>query len=522
MLFDDQETQRLIGIIRDGARAWTLAEMEQVDRAMRLNKPPGYDQHIEGLRARYLGDAKRFVVEKQRARFKKTHDAMPTESLPYLRFLAASDAGVYRLPPERTPTDPTTGEPLTDEVRLRAFNALLEGADLDGKAPEIERRAIAAKTLFVLPRWFRPPSENAGGRLILEQFWSDDVGVLCHRSDPGNFDLCLVLKAKIASRTGVASATQWFSLWVREFEEDEAGELMKLGPWRVHLVNSRGEYAIPPNDDRTLYVDNAGNPLPLPWVLIRLGDAAGCIYVDEDRDLMDVVDGLNVSRNSRKLTVDMQGHTPVVYAGNQKKPGTVVWGPGEVTEIGDKETMTTLALDPKIEEMQHEAELDLNELGRVRRNPAGYATRDGQVASGVARQIENEPHEALLDENAHTFRLIEQNALLPAMVRVHDAFSGNPPIGPCGFRVMTRKPPPPEEPEAKLRRLQAEVDAGILTPAQMAVELGRYPNVDAAKKAGISGDLKTKPSSSTTLPPRFDQVANDQAQQNTNGGGGGQ
>lgn len=481
MLFEDVETQRLNAIIKDGARQWTLAEMAVIDSAIRQHKPPTYDAHIQGVRKRYKGDQDAIVTAALKKRFPKTYEQMPTDALPYLRYIAASDAGVYRMPPERSIVD-DAGKPIDDESRKQLFAKLLEGANLDGLAPEIERRTIAARTLFVLPRWFRAPGQTKGGRLVLEMFWPEDVGVICHASDPANMDLCLVLKARIASRGGVTSDAAWYSLWVRDHEEDEAGNLTSLGPWRVHLVNSKGEYLVAPNDPSTLYVDGAGRPLPLPWVRFTVGVAEGSVYVDEDRDLVGVVDGLNVSRASRKYTTDMQGFTPIVYAGNEKKAGEVVVGPGEITQVGGTETLTTLALDPKLQDMREDHRMDLAEIGHVRRNPAGYALRgEGQqVASGVARKIENEPHDAVLDENAHQFRLVEQNELLPAMVRVHDAFSGNPPIGPCSFRVITRRPPEPQDPEAKQRQVDADVAAGRISPARGAVELGLYPNEDAA------------------------------------------
>jgi hypothetical protein len=53
--------------------------------------------------------------------------------------------------------------------------------------------------------------------------------------------------------------------------------------------------------------------------------------------------------------------------------------------------------------------------------------------------------------------------------------------------------------EAKQRRLQADVDAGLISPAKMATDLGHYPSVDAAVKKGVSDELKKK----AAPPPMF-------------------
>lgn len=505
VLFSDSETERLNALVERGARAWSADELKWLRRYVEEHMPPNYVEHQRGVRQRYTGHQREFIESALIKRFPRTHERMPRFTLPLLRFFAAADAGVYRLPPERAVVDESGADVEADDVKKR-FAAIVGRAGLDAKMPEVERRAIAARTIFVSPRWQPSFDRTRPAHVRLDLYWPCDVGVVCHAAQPGNLDAALIVIAR-TSRPA-PKGVEWFELWARSAVDDASGQPKSFTPWRVHLVSSDGEYLIPPDDDRTLYVDADGNPLPLPWCVVQLGEANGGVYVDEDRDLVDVVDSINVARSAEQYALDMQGHTPIVYRGNERKENEIAWGVDEITRIGGGEFLDPIELNPKLAEMRDSRTLTMRELGIVRRNPVGYALNEGAaVASGVARQIENEPHEAVLDENAQAFRDFEQMQLLPAILAVHNAFSGEP-LEAAGFRVAHRRPPPPEDPEAKQRRVDADVAARRISPARGAVELGLYPDIaSAVAKMGPESDKIAAPSTST--PPLFTDVAND-------------
>ncbi len=491
MLFTDTETSRMAALIQEGARQWSKGELEFAKAFGAAQKPQGYDKHIARIAQRYRGDSAPILRELAQRRFPSRAELLQPLALNRLRAVAAADSGVYRLPPDVTPLDAVAAQPLpdNDEKRSRLATVLREGR-VDSLRPEIERRSIAALTLFVKPRWVRPIGAARGGRLKLDLWWGNDVACVCHPSDPGNIDLAVMFLARTAF-AGVSTSDEWYSLWVRTYEDDENGAPAKFGPWRVHNVSSSGVYSIPPDDPRTLYVDNLGNPLPSPWTVVQLGEASGTIYVDPDIDMPVVLDHLSLDASAEMLARDLQAFTPVVYKGNQKQAAEVRWSPADVVQIGAGEDLVPLPLSPLLEEMRSGRQAVERELATARRNdPNAYVSEPGPPQSGVARMIQQAPHEAVLDENSLVFQAWEETQLLPAIVQVHDAFSGNPLLGPLKFSVKMRRPSQPEEPEAKQRRLQADVDAGLITSARMAVELGHYATIDDAVKTGVSNTLK--------------------------------
>lgn len=495
VLFDDAETKRLNDLVREGARQWSVAELEWVKGYAATQRPAGYDAHAGVVADLYLGNSDTHLRMAAAARFPNRHSMMTPVHLNRMRHVAMADSGVYRLQPHRRLVRKSTGALLDDDAQRR-FSAIVTGMEMGRLAPEVERRAIAAQTLLARPRWVRQ-LDGKPGRFALDIYWPRDVAVVCHPSDPGNFALALIVLAR-TSTGGVAAKKTWYSLWVRKAIEQD-GEVTGFEPWRVHLVSSEGEYPIPPNDPRTLYVDAQGNALPLPWTVVQLGLAEGSVYVTPDVDLPKVLLQLNVDASVERLAADLQAFTPVVYAGSERKESELAWGPGELTRVGNEETLTTLQLNPHLDALRAMRTQQEKELARVRGNNPNAYVAEASAESGVARLIAQAPHEAVLDENALVFAAWEEQQLWPAVLRLHDAFAGDVPFGDdVAVQVTMRRPPPIEDPEAKVRRLQAEVDAGVLSVAAMAVELGRFPTVEAAVEGGLSDELGKKPATPTT------------------------
>ena len=225
---------------------------------------------------------------------------------------------------------------------------------------------------------------------------------------------------------------------------------------------------------------------------MQVGQPSGSVFVDAEHDLDDVVDALNVWRSNEQYTLEMQGHTQLVYAGHTSETTELVVGPDAIAKVGPNETLTPVDLNPKLQDMREARKLALRELAATRQNsPDAYATEPGPPMSGISRAIANEPHNQRLAELRHTFRRFEERQLLPMLQALHNAYApANAPAITGMPRMTPRRPAQLEDPEAKVRRLQAEVDAGWITPAQAAVDAGRYPSVDAAVTAGVSNVLR--------------------------------
>jgi hypothetical protein len=484
VLFQNEETTRLLSLVAEGAKQWTRAELDFVKTYGQRQKPPTLDDVSILVADLYSGNQEKHLAQAIRKRFKNGADSMSGVVLNRMRHVASSDSGVYRQPPDRVLIDAATKQPVTGPL-ADAFAALVKKSEINSIAPEVERRAVVAQTIFVRVQWSSSVSGN-DGRIKFDAFWPHDVNIVCHSSDPSNFSLCFILLARVASPDG----NEWYSLWTRTPVENEFGELLSFSPWRVHSLNEKGEYTIPPDDPRTLYVDAAGNPLPLPWSVVQIGLAEGSVFVRPDNDLPKYLLDLNVDATAERLKHDILAHTPLVYAGTSLQNKSIPWGAGELVKLLDGETLTPLALDAHLadsRDMRTQLERD---LAKVRgNNPNAYAAPTGAPESGIARLIAQAPHEAILDENSLKYQAWEENQIWPIALTVHDAFSGLPPFGDVAVAVAMKRPPPIEEPAAKQSRVRAEYEDGIISHAQYAVEMGRFSSVADAVAAGLSDKL---------------------------------
>lgn len=486
MLLPGAESDRLIELLPRLTRAAGKAELEAALSACEQHRPAGYRARMVMRRKRYEGKQRGIVEGALRNRFPNTWQRMPVAPLNWMRLVAAQDAGVYAEPPERYLVDADGDRDDAEDVEAAAFARLIEHAGLDAFAVEMERAALSTLTMFVRGQWSKRDADDPG-RPTLSLFWPSDVGVVCHPSSPSDFERALLLVAEIAGPTGVQGRTKWYELWSRTVVDDVMGAPVSWGPWVRHVVSDQGDALFAGGDDSAVWPAERW-----PWACLQVGQPSGSVFVDAEHDLDDVVDTLNVWRSNEQYALEMQGHTQLVYAGHQAETTELVVGPDAVAKLGPQETLTAIDLNPKLAEMREARKLALRELASTRQNsPDAYATEPGAPLSGVSRRIQNAPHDQKLAELRHTFRRFEEQQLLPMLISLHNAFApaGEPAINDEP-RMMPRRPPDFEDPEAKVRRLQAEVDSGWITPAQAAVDAGRYASVDAAVAAGVSNVLK--------------------------------
>jgi hypothetical protein len=486
MLLPGAESDRILQLLPRLARAAGKDELDAALAAVERHRPPGYRARMIQRRQRYLGRQRGLIESALRARFPQTFQRMPVAGLNFMRLIAAQDAGVYVEPPERYLLEEAGGRADPEQPEAVAFVDLLEQAGVDVFMVEAERAALSMLTLFVRGQWTKRDAEDPG-HASLQMFWPADVGVVCHASDPTDFDRAMLLVAETASPAGPQGRARWYEVWSRTVEDDELGAPISWGPWMRHVVSDQGDAMFSGNDGRAVWEAERW-----PWACLQIGQPSGSVFVDAEHDLDDVVDALNVWRSNEQYTLEMQGHTQLVYAGHTSETTELVVGPDAIAKVGPNETLTPVDLNPKLADMREARKLALRELAATRQNsPDAYATEPGPPLSGISRAIQNQPHEQRLAELRHTFRRFEERQLLPMLQALHNAYApANAPAITGSPRMTPKRPAQLEDPEAKVRRLQAEVDNGWITPAQAAVDAGRYPSVDAAIAAGVSNVLR--------------------------------
>jgi hypothetical protein len=480
------ETEKLRQILEAGARAFTADELAAMREMGARHKPVAYDEWASGLRLRYEGKQANLVREALARRYPKTAKHMPVNPINWLRFFASQDAGVYDEQPERYLV---TGDDRLDEedARHEELRWLTDAADLEGVCPELETRALAALTIFVAIDWDRVADIPK-----LRPYWPADVVCICHPSAPDDFDRCVVFGHKIAGPAGVSEGEdEWFRVFSRSWTDGPDG-LPTFGKWRVHVMSKNGNSYFGPEDAAT---EVEGR---LPVCILQVGMPDGSVFVDADRDLVDTVDGLNCERSNLQYISDLQGHTPVWYAGTYLESDAIEWGPDTLTKVGPQESLQTLALSPAFEELRESRKLATRELASSRGNsPDAYTVEPGAPLSGISRRVQNLAHERRLKRLSHIFKRFEEQQLLPLLMDAHDLYSARP--VKFGAEVEARMTPPSvvtyEEPQAIMQRMGDAADRGWLTEAQAAARSlpEVYPTVDDAVKAGLSNELGEKP-----------------------------
>jgi hypothetical protein len=77
----------------------------------------------------------------------------------------------------------------------------------------------------------------------------------------------------------------------------------------------------------------------------------------------------------------------------------------------------------------------------------------------------------------------EERQLLPLLVDVHNAFSSAPIAPVMGFRFTPGQRPAFDDVDAMQRRLQLDVDLGVISKERYAVMMGHYKTEDEARSA---------------------------------------
>lgn len=489
MLWDNSEQEKLRAVIAAGSRAFTQEELKALLNLGQKHKPAGFDARASVVRSMYEGKQEQLVRAALKVRYPKTHDRMPVNPINWMGLIVAQDAGVYDVSPERYLEDAKGDRIADDDERAAEFRWLLDEADLEGTCPEIENRALAARTLFGCVDW---DQQKDVPRISI--YWPEDVIVVCHMSAPDDLDRCVIFAHRMAGPDGVGGGSQWWRIFTRPWAELADGS-PSFGPWSVHVMSAKGD-ALYGSDDARARVEG-----DLPVFVVQVGTPDGCVFVDVDHDLPSNISAANVSRSNRQYVEDMQGHTPVWYSGT-KETNDIPWGPDVVTTVMPGETLNTLSMSPAFADLREGSKLSMRELAASRGNsPDAYTTEPGPPQSGVAKRVQNQAHERRLRRLAHSFKRFEERSLLPRLMAAHDAYSDRlPKFGDAVARMSPPAQPSYEEPESLMRRMGDALDRKLITPAQAASRAlpEVYPTVDDAVKAGLSNELR--PSAVAAVP----------------------
>lgn len=454
------------------------AELAEAQQRVGLLRPVGYVDRIAGLRRRYEGRGGLYVDAALRRRYPLTHDKMPRSGLNWLRMIASQDAAIYADAADRWIE--VGGERVSDGDLADAFADAVARSGLDSTMAEAERVAACARTVLVRGLWVRAHADDVGAP-AWRIYWPSDVGLAFDDGcvDFSSLDRCVLLVASHATPDPSQRAWEVFS---REHVVEDGDDAPRFGAWRRVVLLDDGRQIVAPHDwpgER------------LPFAICHVGAPHASPWIDEDHDLPDVVDDLNVSRINEIYTLDMQGHSNVALSGPGSDDDEIVAGPDGVWRLAPATTATVIDHRPKLNEMHASRKLALRELAAAReQSPDAYAVEPGPPMSGVSRRIANIPADRRARRARAGWIHDEEQQILPILLDLLRTFGGVAIPVDAVARMQPAEAADYEEPEAMQRRLQAEVDAGWISPARAAVEAGRYADMAEAVEAGVSDKIK--------------------------------
>jgi hypothetical protein len=495
MTFFTSVSDAIVDFVKAGSTANQASVVNDVLAEAEKWKPVSYDADNRRRRDHYEGRGSKWIRAKLKDYFPKSYEKIPILPFNFAKLHAEVAAAVYDEEPGRELLQ--DGEPLDKEdERSKRFAELLRKAQLRTVMADAERVMHWSGSVVIVARWrkyFDTKKKKLLGRVCLDLYWPHEVGVVPHPSAPTDPNLAVAFIIQVAGPSGTSpvQAEQYFELWTREAQEDELGQVAGFGPWFVSIISRKGD--VDAATKRGTPVEYKGEITPI--IIANLSSPRGSPFFDPGLDDVDVVESLNVDTSDAAYIEHLQGHTDRVYKGS-RDGGKQTGGPDSTTQIDPGEELDTLDYNPKIVELMESQEARRKLWAATKRHSQGaYSVDSAAPASGVARQIENEPQEKMRQEQVAKAKELEELLLLPLLVDVFDTFSGEASIGADGveFRFTPATRPTYEDPEARQRRVLEAKDAGLISEARAAVECGYYATVEEAVEKGLSDELQAKP-----------------------------
>lgn len=472
MLFESDETQKLVDTVRRGARAWTKTELRTVLDSARNRKPPRLDSVSVGAQQRYRGQQTSIVSQALRRRFPNTQ-AMPVAPINWMRLVARLDAGVYVSPPERFLERADGTRVPSDDAASRLFAAALKSSRFHAVMAEAERRIlIPPGHAFGQVVWLQPPGDPVGFPRI-DLYWPHDVEVLCHWQAPTNFAYAYIVALRQASPDPTKKG-DWWRVWSRVPPDSVDGQ---WGSWHSSLISTEGEQMAEGGAEQY-----EGGRLPV--FSLHLNEPEGTPFVCEDEDLIAVVDDLNERRSNESYVIGLQGHDQM-WTDDVKDGGVQKVGPDTMIQVLPGHNVGLLSPSPKLDDMRESRKLALRELAISRGNsPDAYATEPGPPLSGVAKRISNLTHDVRVAEQAQLMQMLEEEGPLPILLDVVRTYHPEGALLAGLTAHMTpRRQATIEDPAQKQQRLESARRLGWISDARGAYEAELYGSLEEAEKA---------------------------------------
>lgn len=463
-LFNREDT-RLIASLADMSARVNRDQVERIVNLAKSFKPAGYDKHQAKVQKYYDGHQTKELVKVLQARFPRTFQTMDPFAINLFRAAADLDAQAYRARPDRWVED-ENGD--IDEAATEQLRRLLDSGNAHVVLPEMERRLMAAKTMFIRLQWESKleAKANRPGRLRMRLFHPQCVHVIPNPAAPGDLWAahCVVLEMA-GDPSGEEAGLVWYEIWRRNGE---------MGAWVQEHVRSDGKQG------SIAFYPTA----VLPIVRFTDGLCDDQIFLDIDRDAIEAQDAYNVMLTDFGLSLKLGNHKPKYHIGPDFEPGKKL-------TVGVN-TLTNFPTDSVVGQFENDASMlalealeKLMQLTAVakQQNPSAYSHKARPNESAAARKIDGEAASRRATERYELFACTENEDFLPIVVDIGNAFKGAQRVDvPKGGRFRVKHRPVEEETDYEATRALSELlltardlnDEALFTAARgkLAKELG--------------------------------------------------
>jgi hypothetical protein len=437
-----------------------------------LVKPLNTDDISRRLARLYVGNGRAIVSEELQRRYPRSANVMPNAPMAYPRLWARSDAGAYASPASRYLVG-DDGQPIpTDSEQAASFAEVLDLARHQEVMTEVEQRAMCGvRTAFVHVGWF-PAIDDEPGRCLLHIYWPHDIAVITLPQHPSEEQAIIFLALR---QTAPGQRERWVA-YKRDIITNDGADELDLGGWQRTIYTQ---------DDNFVEWEEHGGKM-LPVASLRIEQPDGGFWPPVNRDALDQAVGLNVNRSNLEYVTDIQAHSQMVISSDTYDEKDQPVGPGSTVKLRSGETAQWITPSPDFDAMRANVEEKQRSIATINgNNPNAYSSTTQQPESGIARVIANIPHEQRLKSLRPVVARFDER-VCRLIMDTHDAFDPDRPIfGVLRPRVDLGDSPAYEDPEAKQRRALVDLDAGVISLAEYAVETGRYETVDDAVAAGL-------------------------------------
>lgn len=439
-------------------------------------KPMGTDAASRALARLYLGNGREIIVQELMRRYPRSWESMPVAPLAYPRLWARSDSGAYASPASRYLVGDDK-QSMKEGPATEAFDDVLDRARHDEQMQEAELRAMCGvRTVFAHVGWLEG-IDGDPGRPLIHLYWPHDVVVLTLPTAPSEPESIVF----VALRQTAPGKDETWLCYKRDVDADDEGAFA-LGSWQTTVFDSRQEAAA--------WTEYAGKLLPV--VALRTEQPDGGFWPSVDHDALAQSIGLNVNRSNMEQVTDLQAHSLLTISADEYEEKEQPVGPDAVLKFRSGGSAQWLTPAPAFEAMRENIDEKQRAIATVRgNNPSAYSAKTSQPESGIARVIANLPHENRLKQLRPIIRRFDERVCRVVM-DVADAYDDSVPLFGEGVRprVELGATPTYEDPEAKQRMALIDLDMGVISPAEYAVQRGLYSSVAAATDDGLLGERR--------------------------------